>query len=93
MKRYSDKEIIKLCHDVQIGTGGMDQTDALNTVIEWLKGRESPEDAWKRGQEAMRSIIAAGLRLRGNHALAGLTETLDTYDYTPLPYQGKEPGR
>jgi hypothetical protein len=41
MNRLSDKEIIKLCHDVQIGTGGMDQTDALDVVIKWVK-----EQAW-----------------------------------------------
>lgn len=40
MNRLTDQAIIKLCHDVQIGTGGMDQTDALNVVIEWL------ENAW-----------------------------------------------
>jgi hypothetical protein len=43
MKRRTDKEIIKLCHDVQIGTGGMDYADALTAIAEELEERG---DGW-----------------------------------------------
>lgn len=54
MNRLTDQAIIKLCHDVQIGTGGMDYADALTAIGEELTLRdeqETPQEAWKRGFE------------------------------------------
>jgi hypothetical protein len=39
MNRLTDQAIIKLCHDVQIGTGGMDYADALTKIAEELTTR------------------------------------------------------
>lgn len=53
MNRLTNQAIIKLCHDVQIGTGGMDYADALNRIAQELTIRgeqETPQEAWDRGK-------------------------------------------
>lgn len=76
MNRLTNQDIIKLCHDVQIGTGGMDYADALTRIAEELTLRgeqETPQEAWNRGQ------------WHGYYCKS--PDGFKSYAASPLPYQ------